>query len=298
MWLHQHNGGPRGTRGGIRIKMNETHSSNQLKVYFNNNGYTSKKNSLIQIIKSLSPDIIALCETKVSATASLKLSGYETIVSNCKQGKEGLMLAIKEGTFSSAEKISESNDKNILTSKVVYPQCTMRFIIAHGPQETDGKEAKSDFYESLMIEIEKGKASDDNVVLLGDMNARIQKSASDVEDIESLSTNGKLFKEVVEKYQLEVLNFHQNAVGKWTRIQKKKKTSEKSVIDYVAVEDNLKNRVDRVLIDEDKLYTPWRSVFRKKKRQIIFSDHAAIITLIMAFGSSKSLWPRKTHLQN
>ena len=199
---HQHRKNPKQTRRGTRRKKKETHTSSQLKIYSNNiNGYSSKKNSLIQIIKSLSPDILALCETKVSATASIKLSGYETIVSNCKKGKEGLLLAIKEGTFLSAEKISESNEKNILTCKVVYPQCSMRFIIVHGPQETESNEAKSEFYESLMVEIEKGKASDDNVVILGDLNARIHKGVSGIEAVEK-SSNGKLLKEVVEKYQL------------------------------------------------------------------------------------------------
>ena len=272
---------PERTRRGSRKKTNKTHSFNQLKIYFNNiNGYTSKQNSLFQITKSISPDIIALCETKVSATASPKIRGYETIVSNCKQGKEGFLLAIKEGTFISAEKISESNEKNILTSKVIYPQCSMRFIIAHGPQETEDNEIKNEFYESLMVEIEKGKASDDNLVILGDMNAKIQRSVSDIDGIESTSANGKSLKEVVEKYELEVLNFHPNTVGEWTRIQKKKNIVEKSVIDYVLVEENLKNRVDGVIIDEDKLYTPWRSVFNKRGRRIIFSDHTAIITTI------------------
>ena len=158
----------------------------------------------------------------------------------------------------------------------------MRFIVAHGPQETDNPEVKHAFYESLMIEIERGKASDDNVVVLGDMNARIQKEVSENEEtkIKDISTNGTHLKEVVDKYELDVLNFHQNSVGKWTRIQKKKATTEKSVIDYVLVEDNLKNRVKSVIIDEDKLYTPWRTTYRKKQRQITFSDHTAIITTV------------------
>ena len=42
--------------------------------------------------------------------------------------------------------------------KVIYPECTIRYVIAHGPQENEQIEAKNEFYESLMIEIEKGKA--------------------------------------------------------------------------------------------------------------------------------------------
>ena len=159
----------------------------------------SKKGSLSQICKSLSPDIIALCETKVSTKYNLKMNGYETIKSNCKTGKEGLLLAIKEGTFLSAEKISESNQKNFLTARVIYPECAMRFIIAHGPQESDDAETKSDFYESLMVEVERGKASDDNILVLGDMNARIERDDMPGA-VKHLSTNGKHLKELIEKY--------------------------------------------------------------------------------------------------
>ena len=94
----------------------------------------------------------------------------------------------------------------------------MRFIIAHGPQESDDAETKSDFYESLMVEVERGKASDDNILVLGDMNARIERDDMPGA-VKHLSTNGKHLKELIEKYQLDVLNFHKNAVGKWTRIK-------------------------------------------------------------------------------
>ena len=148
---------PKRTRRGTRAKGNEKHSPDKLKIYFNNiNGFTSKQGSLNQITKSISPDVIALCETKVSAKSNPKLNGYEPIVSNCKTGKEGFLVAIKEGTFMNAEKISESKEKNIVTVQVVYPECTMRFIVAHGPQENDEIDAKNEFYESLMVEIERG----------------------------------------------------------------------------------------------------------------------------------------------
>ena len=272
---------PKRTRRGTKRKTNEKHSSGQLKIYYNNiNGYTSKHRSLNQIVRSICPDIIALCETKVSATSKLKITGYETILSNCKKGKEGLLLAIREGTFKSAEKISESNEKNILTARVSYPECTVRFILAHGPQESEEADKKNEFYESLMIEIERGKASDDNMIILGDMNARIQNNEVDPDVTEGVSANGKRLKEVIEKYQLEILNFHPNTTGKWTRVQKNKKMTDKSVIDYVMVEKNLKSRIEEMIIDEDKMYTPWRVVFRKKERRIIFSDHTAMISTI------------------
>ena len=189
-----------------------------------------------------------------------------------------MLLAIKEGTFTSAEKVFESNERNILSTKIEYPECTMRLIVAHGPQEGEDLGAKNEFYESLMVEIERGKASDENVIVVGDLNAKIQTNQTDTPIIEDISANGKLLKDVIEKYQLEVLNFHPITTGKWTRIQRKKNQIERSVIDYVLVEENLYSRIEEVVIDENKLYTPWRVMSRKKYRQIIFSDHTAIIT--------------------
>ena len=191
-----------------------------------------------------------------------------------------MLLAIKEGTFTSAEKVFESNERNILSTKIEYPECTMRLIVAHGPQEGEDLGAKNEFYESLMVEIERGKASDENVIVVGDLNAKIQTNQTDTPIIEDISANGKLLKDVIEKYQLEVLNFHPITTGKWTRIQRKKNQIERSVIDYVLVEENLYSRIEEVVIDENKLYTPWRVVSRKKCRQIIFSDHTAIITTV------------------
>ena len=209
------------------------------------------------------------------------MDGYETLFCNYKSGKEGLLIAVKEGTFTFAEKIYESEEKNILSVKVEYPNCSLRFILAHGPQETDNVDTRNQFFESLMVEVERGKASDDNVLLLGDMNAKIQSNQSNTgDDVEDVSNNGTLLKELVEKYELDVLNFHPSATGKWTRIRKKKKTTERSVIDYIMVEENLKSRIEDVVIDEDKLYTPWRLVYSKKQRHIIFSDHTAMITTI------------------
>ena len=282
---------PKRTRRG-RKRGRMITSPDKLQIYYNNiNGYASKKESLRQICKSLSPDIITLCETKLSTNAKPKIEGYEVIVSSCKKGKEGFLFAVKENTVLSAEKLSESNEKNILTVRITYPQCVIRVIIAHGPQETDEMESRTEFYEALMVEIERGQASEDNVIVVGDMNARIRPTESKPEEIHHASNNGKLLKELVEKYQLRVLNFHQKAIGKWTRIQNSKKGTEKSIIDYILVEDNLKGRVDRILIDEDKLYTPWRLKSCRRKRRIIFSDHTAIITTI---NITKGLTPVNT----
>ena len=213
------------------------------------------------------------------------MRGYETLVSNCKKGKEGLIFAAKEGTFISMEKLSESNENNYLTVRVVYPECCIRFIITHGPQETEEVGLREEFYETMMIEIERGKSTGDMIVIIGDINAKIDKGGDDT--ITERSPNGTLLKEVIEKYELKVINFHQNTVGKWTRIQKTKNSEQKSVLDYILVKEDIAEKVERLIIDEDKLYTPWRVVTRKGKKEIVFTDHAAMIMSMDVLTGSK-----------
>ena len=61
-----------------------------LKLYYNNiNGYQTKEHSFLSIIKSTSPDIIALCETKredLKTTERDQIPGYEVKENNLKLG--------------------------------------------------------------------------------------------------------------------------------------------------------------------------------------------------------------------
>jgi hypothetical protein len=59
-----------------------------------------KIDSLEKITQSLDPDIIALCETKKGQLSKkTALPQYEVIESNLKAAKEGLLVAVRKGSF-------------------------------------------------------------------------------------------------------------------------------------------------------------------------------------------------------
>ena len=87
------------------------------------------------ILQMIKPDIVALCETKLHANSKLEFEGYETKKSNVKAGKEGILIAVREGTSQSFELVYENQLKNIVTAEIQYPEETVRVIVAHGPQE-------------------------------------------------------------------------------------------------------------------------------------------------------------------
>ena len=63
-------------------------------------GFLSKEHSINAIISGLSPDVVALCETKRPKQTGKKdiLKGYEVIERNVKQGQEGLMIGVRTGS--------------------------------------------------------------------------------------------------------------------------------------------------------------------------------------------------------
>ena len=141
-------------------------------MYYNNiNGYTSKKESLEEIVKTVQPDLIALCETKLGEKEEVDIEGYETLAHNVKKGQEGLAIAARIGTYTDMESVS-SEESNIFTVKIEYPDKTIRAIVCHGPQEDDKQEIRSTFFEKLAVEVERCYDSGDIPIILGDLMLR------------------------------------------------------------------------------------------------------------------------------
>ena len=256
----------------------------------------SKRQSLTQAINISNPDILALCETKLGAKSMPKIPGFEPIYENMVYGKEGLVVAAKEGTFISVDKVTEKTDEgNVLSVKVRYPNFTLRVIVGHAPQETDKLEIRQSFFESLKLEVERGQLNGDYVLVLGDMNGRLESAKGKL--LKGHSGNGELLIELVNQHNLNIANLHPNTTGWWTRIRNTKKKLEQSQIDFILLDEHLYGSITDVVVDECKAYTPYRVTKRGGKQVVTFSDHCAIIaTLNINVGAtepninSEKLW--------
>ena len=114
----------------------------------------SKRESLNQAIQTAAPDIVAICETKLGAKSEPKIKGYDPRYLNLKRGKEGLLVAAREGTFISMDNVTASSsdeEKNILAVQIKYPNRSIRVIVAHAPQETDKQETRENFFQNLRL---------------------------------------------------------------------------------------------------------------------------------------------------
>ena len=61
--------------------------------------------------------------------------------------------------------------------------------------------------------------------------------------------------------------------GKWTRVENGKK----SVLDYMMVEKEEEDGVKKMIIDEDRKYTPYHTVVEGAEIRDIYTDHNAMI---------------------
>ncbi len=245
-------------------------------IYYNNiNGISSKRDSLKKIIDDVQPDIICLCETKVGSIVTIEklLSKYKVIGRCTKYGQGGVIIAAKKDVYSLFLDVSSSDNKNIIAGRIKIGNHILRIVLGYAPQETEDEEACEDFYTDVAVEVQKGVINGEYPVLVGDMNAKIEKG-NGLFEYQPQSRNGEIMIETLtDTCNLEVMNFNEKCSGKWTHVIRT--TGESSVLDYIMVADSTK--IKEMTKDEAGIMCPFHTISDKGQKRNVLSDHNAII---------------------
>ena len=124
--------------------------------------------------------------------------------------------------------------------------------------------------------------------LVGDFNAKLGRQfiSGDIHDI---SGNGKRLLNIVNEFNLDVLNSSQKCTAIFTWVNNKN-LDEKSVLVYLIVSRQLEY-VNYMGVDQQKLFTPWRTLKQGKR----FSDYNAILLdMILPVKKDLQVSSRKT----
>ena len=126
-------------------------------------------------MKRVDAVVLVLCETKLANVNKIKESmpDHEVIDKCVKEGQGGVVVAVKKNFFGSFINVTSSVNKNILVGKIAIGERNLRIISCYAPQESDLKEIREQFFEDLSIEITKSKLSEDEFIIMGDLNAKI-----------------------------------------------------------------------------------------------------------------------------
>ena len=164
----------------------------------------------------------------------------------------GFCVGIRHGLYQSVMVDSGDNAQFITvhlngTNKTY----STRLILAYGPEENEPGDVKDLFYQNLSLQIEKALISGSNVVLAGDINAKLGSKIIALDQCD-MSGNGKRLYDVYTKYDLVPLNSLDICSGVFTQVHHNNGKIEKSVLDYVFVNSRLLPNVKSVYIDEGK----------------------------------------------
>ena len=223
------------------------------------------------IINEVKPQIIALCETKLASGQTIKnaLPDYEICQRSTKAGQKGMAICVRRNTFKSILDVTSSTIDDIIVVRIEMATDTVRVILGYAPQENDKTETREEFFTELEMEIAKSKMADELPLVVGDMNAKISMNNNTLEPI---TANGKLLIELIKNQELDVLNYHDKCVGKWTHVIRT--TNSPSVLDYILSPERISTSVQELIIDEDCLLCPFSTQKSGVKK---FSDHNAIL---------------------
>ena len=239
--------------------------------------------SLSDIIENIKPDIVVLNEIKTSNSG--------TIHTYFKQRKYKAMVRVSGGIAIATHyrlsmiNVTTTRSKNIICGLI--RGLNLRIIAGYGPQENVLKEEREVFFDDLNIEIQSCEDAGNNPLIIGDLNSKIIEGTGN-NGIKGISSNRDLLRDVINHHSLTVLNFKESCVGVWTRVQSVNKVINESVLDYGISNSFLADRLDSLLIEEEKILCPFRVIKRKKNVHQNYSDHNALLfTFSMRYSDSR-----------
>ena len=128
-------------------------------------------------------------------------------------------------------------------------------------------------YESISDQVDIGKENNQQIIILGDFNAKIGNYKKN--NKETITEGGRHLKRLVEKQNLRIVNAESNnCEGLWTREQ----GEERSIIDYVITNKKDLNTIKTMKIDEEKEFGIYKVEIQGTKQcRKTYSDHNAIM---------------------
>ena len=243
-------------------------------------GLTNKLNSLDYLLSNIQPTVFFIQETKQRRQGKIKTENSKNyqIFELTRKNLNGGGLAI--GAVHDVEPvwISEGDDEvEVLVIQIRLGDIYVRCLAGYGPQEKDPSERKLSFWSRLSKEVIEAQENESAFILQMDGNLWAGNEVIKG-DVRECNQNGKLLKDFLVKHpHLTVVNSLEICEGLITRRRKTTRGLEESVLDFFIVCDKMKAFLQRMIVDEDKLYALSKYVKVKGDYVKKDSDHNTLI---------------------
>ena len=135
------------------------------------------------------------------------------------------------------------------------------------------KEHIKDWWYNLRNQYSQNQ--EQNVIILGDFNSHIGNDNEGMAGNDpEINTNGEQLRALIENRNLHLVNKMNICKGKWTRNDPKGK---KSILDMIIINNNMLDKIQSMLIDEEENYQIVRYKKADGKTTEVKTDHKTII---------------------
>ena len=141
-----------------------------------------------------------------------------------------------------------------MTVKLIFGSEKIRLILVYGPQEYSSESDKETFWHNIYVEVERAKHAGENLLLIGDFNAKLGRTFIPG-DIHNISMNGNQLLNLRESQKFDLLNIEKFAKGTFPWVNNNN-VNEKSVIDYTFSNYDFLPNIVSCEIDEGKNLPP------------------------------------------
>ena len=215
-------------------------------------GIKSKLPSLLTIIAEDDPTIFCITETHLLEEEKIDVEGYEIYRNDRDNLGGGVLIGVKlelNKITTIVEKSSEVGET--LWIVIDNQRIKLRIGIVYAPQESrTSKERLQVMYDKIDKQIMHAKAREQKLLILGDFNCKIGDEITG--NRPEVTKGGKLLLKMTKRNKLYITNSSEKCEGLWTRVE----GATKSVIDYIIVDEDERESLQEMKIDEGREYSP------------------------------------------
>ena len=241
----------------------------------NCNGLSGKRNSLTANVEILKPTAFFVQETKFMKRGLFKLNDFEIFESIRPTGGGSILTGIhcSHNPVLISDGATENIEILVVEGEMNKKKC--RFINGYGPQESADVDSRINFFARLEEEIIKAKLNGSMICIELDANAKL---GGDIikDDPHKRSANGELLLGILVRNNLIVCNGTAQCSGLITRERQTVNGSERSIIDFLIVCEELFYHMKEMKIDEEKKYAI-TSYNNGKVMKVTRTDHNMLI---------------------
>ena len=263
-----------------RSKDNKKKQTVNIKLIHSNiDGYTSKKESVNEIIETEKPDIMTLNDTKLKGKLKVKVPNYFSYDKNREKYKGGVSTIIANHLKHNTMKVTEGKeDDEYIVTRLDNTKPAINIINVYEQQESRNSDVELEkSWLRMMKDVKDIEERNEAVFIIGDMNRKVGNDKYGINGSKpTISFGGNLIRNLIKGGQYILIN-NLDIVkgGPWTWVDRQD-SSRKSCLDLGIVSISLLPYLTKVEVDIDKKITPRRVVKKKDKITTTFSDHFSL----------------------